>query len=221
VTEPGPSLKADCIPSAGSAQTQVKKGLCSGAEARLVARAQEDDGQALETLIRAHKEKVFALAYRLTMADREAAMDLSQEVLLRLARNIKKFKGKSSFSTWVHRIAINTWMSTRRRESRWTRMIRTLHPVKTARGEVRDEEFPDRSSDPARIVSNRLFLRDLRNTIQSLPGKQQLVFQLKTLQGMSIPEIAELTGMAQGTIKAHMFRATRKVREQMNEWMEP
>lgn len=181
-----------------------------------MARAQENDGQALETLILAYKEKVFALAYRLTLADREAALDLSQEVLFRLARNIGTFKGKSSFSTWVHRIAVNTWMSARRRESRWTRMIRPLQPALAAR----ERECPDRSGDPARIVSSRLFLRDLRATVQKLPAKQQLVFQLKTLQGMSIPEVAELTGMAQGTVKAHLFRATRKVREQMNDWVE-
>lgn len=209
------------MPSADAAQSPVRKELCAGAEARLVARAQGDDAQALDMLIRAHKDKVFGLAYRLALADREAAMDLTQDILLRLARNIKSFKGKSSFSTWLYRIAINTWMSTRRREDRWTRMFRSLHPARPAPGESRAGDIPDHSSDPARIVSNRLFLRDLRETVQRLPAKQQLVFQLKTLQGMSVPEIAEITGMAQGTIKAHLFRATRKVREHLDEWVEP
>ena len=171
-------------------------------------------------LLRAHKDKVFALAYHLALADRDAALDLSQEILIRVARNIKKFKSKSSFSTWVHRIAINTWLSTQRRESRWSRMICSLQPSKRAKDAHQEVEIPDRTGDPARIVSNRLFLRDLHNTVQSLPQKQRLVFQLKALQDMSIPEVAELTGMAQGTVKSHLFRATRTVREHMDDWME-
>ncbi len=220
MTGSGPTLKAGCIPSAGADERGAPHEPCSGAEARLVAKAQEDDSQALEMLLRAHKDKIFALAYRLALADRDAALDLSQEILIRVARNIKRFKRKSAFSTWVHRIAINTWLSTQRREGRWSRMIRSFQPGKRAKDAHQEAEIPDRAGDPARIVSKRLFLRDLHNTVQSLPQKQRLVFQLKALQGMSIPEIAELTGMAQGTVKSHLFRATRTVREHMDDWME-
>jgi RNA polymerase sigma-70 factor (ECF subfamily) len=75
--------------------------------------------------------------------------------------------------------------------------------------------------DPISNLSVGELKRDVTDALRRLSENQRTVFQLKVFQEMSIPEIAEVTGMAEGTVKSHLFRATQSMRGQLHHWVEP
>lgn len=74
--------------------------------------------------------------------------------------------------------------------------------------------------DPVSSLSSAELKRDVMGALRGLSEHQRTVFQLKVFQEMSIPEIAAVTGMAEGTVKSHLFRATQSVRGQLRQWVE-
>lgn len=190
-------------------------------EAELVRRAQADDPWAVDQLIRRYQKKVYAIAYQVCGFDAEEARDSAQEALLQVFRHIDDFEGRSRFSTWVHRVAVNTCLDAKRRRRRWLRLIL---PRRSESGDGEpDQELenipaPEGESDPVATLSGGELKRDVTEALGRLSDHQRTVFQMKVFQEMSIPEIAEATGMAEGTVKSHLFRATRSVREQLHAW---
>ncbi|UCE55780.1 MAG: sigma-70 family RNA polymerase sigma factor [Desulfobacterales bacterium] len=190
----------------------------------LVIRAQNDDPWAIEQLIRRYQRKVYAIAYQMCFADNEEAKDRVQEAFLQAFRSIKKFKAKSSFYTWLYRIVVNTCIDARRRRKRRSRIF---SPWRFAKREEKQsnsflEDYPDHNENmnPLSALSHRQLERDVKNALKLLSEKQRAVFQLKVLQEMSIPEIAEIMDLAEGTVKTHLFRATQMVRNRLRQWIE-
>ncbi len=190
-------------------------------ESEIVRRAQADDPWAVDQLVRRYQKKVYAIAYQVCGFDAEEARDSAQEALLQVFRHIGDFEGRSRFSTWVHRVAVNTCLDVKRRRRRWLRLILPRRP-ESGDGEP-DQELenipaPEGESDPVATLSGGELKRDVTEALGRLSDHQRTVFQMKVFQEMSIPEIAEATGMAEGTVKSHLFRATRSVREQLHAW---
>jgi RNA polymerase sigma-70 factor (ECF subfamily) len=176
----------------------------------------------VEELMRRYQKKVYRIAFHMASGDREEAKDLTQEVFFRVFQNIQKFDGRSSFYTWLYRIAVNTCLGQKRKSRRWARII---FPGSSRKGreagrgnELEDRLAPGGGSNPAAAYRGRRLQEDVRKMLRSLPRKQRLVFQLKVMDDMSIPEIAVVTGMAEGTVKSHLYRATRKARDRLQEW---
>jgi len=189
----------------------------------LVSLAKRDDPKAVEALMRRYQGTVYHIAYHMASGDREEAKDLTQEAFFRIFRNIRKFDGNSSFYTWMYRVAVNTCLGERRRHRRWAKVIFSGSFKKTEDTDTSDplenRAAPDGESDPHLAYGMRQLRDDVRSLLDSLPDKQRLVFQLKVIQEMSIPEISAATGMREGTIKTHLFRATRKARDCLKEWL--
>jgi RNA polymerase sigma-70 factor (ECF subfamily) len=103
-------------------------------------------------------------------------------------------------------------------------MIFTRRPERPDAGEadlVLDNlPAPEDGTDPVSNVSGEELKRDVADAMRRLSDKQRTVFQLKVFQELSIPEIAAATGMAEGTVKSHLFRATQSVRDQLHRWAE-
>jgi RNA polymerase sigma-70 factor (ECF subfamily) len=76
-------------------------------------------------------------------------------------------------------------------------------------------------SNPISALSGKQFATEIKKSLKALPEKQRLVFQLKVFHGMRIREIAQVIGTAEGTVKSHLFRATRFLREELKEWATP
>jgi RNA polymerase sigma-70 factor (ECF subfamily) len=190
----------------------------------LVRRAQEDDLWAAEQLVRRYQKKVYSLAYQMSFGDREEALDLTQESFLRVFRSIKRFRGDSSFHTWLYRIVVNACMDARRRRGRWSKVFfsrRTNENGQTNPDkDIEDSAMADDKSDPLSAVSSEQLKRDIKKALSALSKKQQIIFQLKVFQEMSIPEIAQTMGLAEGTVKSHLFRATQSVRNLLQGWAE-
>jgi RNA polymerase sigma-70 factor (ECF subfamily) len=193
-------------------------------EEELVRRARADDPAAVDQLIRRYQKKVYSIAYQMSGSDPEDARDCAQEALIQVFRNLARFEGRSRFSTWLYRVVVNTCLDARRRRRRWLQMIFTRRPEKQD-GADADPGLdhlpaPEDGTDPVSTVSGEELKRDVADAMRRLSDKQRTVFQLKVFQEMSIPEIAAATGMAEGTVKSHLFRATQSVRDQLRRWAE-
>jgi len=193
-------------------------------EEDLIRRARENDPAAADQLIRRYQKKVFGIAYRLCGFDPEEARDTAQEALFQVFRNLGQFEGRARFSTWLYRTVVNTCLDAQRRRRRWFRMIL---PARSAKRDEADHDdpldnipAPEDDMDPVANLSGAELKRDVLHALRRLSENQRTVFQLKVFQELSIPEIAAVTGMAEGTVKSHLFRATQSVRDQLRDWVE-
>jgi RNA polymerase sigma-70 factor (ECF subfamily) len=170
----------------------------------LVARAQAGDQTAFRDLYRQHAGRVYALCLRLTGDGREAE-ERTQDVFVRLWDKLRSFRGESAFSSWLHRLAVNVVLNERRTTGRRERR-------------VMPSDDPDAVSgaQPAGPSQDRPILSiDLERAIAELPEGARAVFVLYDIEGYGHGEIAELTGIAEGTSKAQLFRARRLLREKL------
>ena len=161
-------------------------------EAELVRRAAEGEVAAYESLYRAHVGRVHALCLRMCR-DRSEAEELVQDVFVRVWERLGSFRGDSAFGTWLHRVAVNTVIESFRLKGRWRDRLAD---------EVEPAELPDAAFQ--RLAGTDL---DLERAIAGLPPRARLVFVLHDVVGHKHREIAELTGTAVGTCKAHLHRA--------------
>lgn len=166
----------------------------------VVAAAQRGDEQAFEALYREHVGRVFALARRLSDADR--AGDLTQDVFVRAWERLAGFRGESAFGTWLHRLAVNLILSDRR--SAWRRNRRAVQV-----GDPTGFDTPTAAPAPGLRL-------DLEGAIAGLPAGARTVFVLHDVEGYEHAEIARMAGIAVGTSKAQLFRARRLLREALN-----
>jgi RNA polymerase sigma-70 factor (ECF subfamily) len=191
----------------------------------LVRRARSDEPRAIAQLVERYQKKVYAIAYQFCGFDKSEAQDMAQEALLQIFRNLKRFEGRSQFSTWLYRVAVNACLDARRRQRRWSHIFfpwRAGRPDGDASATViEDLPSPEEEGNPLSNVSGGELKRDVMAALDTLSANQRIVFQLKVFQDMRIPEIAAVTGMAEGTVKTHLFRATRAVRTQMRGWVAP
>ena len=199
--------------------------LTSPSDESLVLRAQKDDQWAMEELVHRYQSKAFSIAYHMGSGDIEEAKDFTQEAFLKAFRNIKRFRKKSSFYTWFYRIIVNTCLDGRRRRQRREKNFYFLRPKAgdglSTKDLLEEQAESGAKDDPLSVLSDKNFRHEIRKAMMSLSKKQRLVFQLKVIQGMSIHEVAQVTGMAEGTVKSHLFRATHFLRETLKEWAQP
>ena len=164
----------------------------------VVRRAQAGDVAAFEQLYRENLNRVYAVCLRLC-ADGVKAEELTQDVFVRAWERLKSFEGKSAFSTWLHRLAVNVVLGEKRSESvRVTRIFAT--------DDLEQYDAPSRRSDPGDAM-------DLERAIAGLPPGARAVFVLHDVEGYRHEEIARMHGTAVGTCKAQLHRARRLLRE--------
>lgn len=158
-----------------------------------IRRAQEGDRQAFHQLYQQHIGRVYAVCWRL-LGDRQKAEDASQESFVKVWQSLPDFKGDSSFTTWLHRIATRTAIDCWRRDKRLT----FVEPdTASAMAEQSGQTTAAENADG----------RDLEQAIQRLPPQAKAVFVLFALEGYQHNEIAGLLDIAEGSSKAQYHRA--------------
>lgn len=173
----------------------------------LVRRCQvERSPEAFRQLYLRHKDRVINTAYYL-IGDREEALEAVQEVFLRVYRQIGKFRGQSSFASWLYRITVNVATDSRRRLGRQRELLEAYFRQKSG---GRRWSVPaggvGRSEEPA---SRRETALIIRHAIAQLSPKLAAVVTLRYLEDRSYEEIAEILGISLGTVKSRLNRAHR------------
>lgn len=174
----------------------------AGVSARVQA-ARDGDVAAFEALYREHVGRVHALCVRMTGDPREAE-SLAQEAFVRAWERLDRFRGESSFATWLHHVTVNVVVSSRRAA------IRRLRRVES----VEDLERLDPPSTPRRAPEAAM---DLERAIAGLPAGARMVFVLFDVEGFSHAEIARELGIAENTSKAQLHRARALLREVLHD----
>jgi RNA polymerase sigma factor (sigma-70 family) len=176
-------------------------------EASLLATAKSGETAALDTLYRAHAEKLFRTVHRITR-NREDAEDAVQDSLLRAFLHLKSFDGRSTFSTWLTRIGINSALMILRKK-------RNSHEI-SAHGPGVDEplwEVPDSTPNPEIRYAERERERFLQDAIAGLRPRVRCALEFHTLQDHSLQETAAQIGIPVSAAKARVFHAKAALRK--------
>ena len=167
-------------------------------EAALVDRARRGDVDAFERLYQLHAGRVYALCLRLAGEPVEAR-ELMQDTFVHAWEALPRFRGESSLTTWLHRIAVNALLERRRRDKR-----------RSARVSLVDDEDDAESGSiasgfvaPADVAT----AIDLERAIAALPPGVRRAFVLHEVEGYTHEEVAGMTGLATGTLRAQLHRA--------------
>ena len=173
----------------------------------LVKKSQLGDKSAFEELVKRHQDLVFSLSFKLT-GNRELANDVAQEAFIRAWKAIEKFRGDSTFGTWIYRITVNTaWTLRKKAKKHYSLNIEdTQEPV------VIDEK-----KDPELVAINSDLSVVLRKALNQIPLEQRIIVELKNIEGRSHKEIADYLDISVTAAKVRLHRAHQKLRNILEE----
>jgi len=184
-----------------------------GREASLVQRCAAGDEAACAELMTEHQRMVVQLAINL-LGDRDEALDLSQEVFLRVFRTIQRFRGQSSLRTWIYRIAVN---QARNRHRFWRRRHRADQVSLDAHVAAHGDVLSAAEAGPDRVLAQKELATKLHNALEHLPFDQRTAIILREIDGLSYEEIAYSLGVAIGTVKSRLTRARQALRLELRD----
>ena len=164
----------------------------------LVRRAKDGDARALAALCERHAPRVERVAQHV-LRDPEDARDAAQESLAKLCTRLRQFRGESAFSTWLHRLTVNTCKDVAQRRVRWEPLVEDLRVA--------------RDGDPAREAEARELRGQLCEALAGINGDQAQVLVLNAGFDYSFSEISNASGMPVGTAKSYAFRARSRLRK--------
>jgi RNA polymerase sigma-70 factor (ECF subfamily) len=180
-------------------------------EAALIQRCTTGDDLACGELVATHQRMVFNLALHL-LGDRDEALDLSQEVFLRVFRTLSSFRGQSALRTWIYRIVVN---QARNRQRWWRRRHRAdqmsldEHLKQFGDVESKGEASPDR------LLARKETAQRIWSALDKLPFDQRTAVVLREIDGLRYDEIAFTLGIAVGTVKSRLTRARQALRAEL------
>ena len=173
----------------------------------LVRLSQLGDQTAFEQLVVRHQDLVFSLAFKLT-GNKEMANDVAQEAFIRAWKAIDKFRGDSTFGTWIYRITVNSAWTLRKKAKKHN----TLNIDDTYEPVIIDEK-----RDPELVAINSDLSSTLINALDKIPLDQRIIVELKNIEGRSHKEIADFLGISVTAAKVRLHRAHQRLRDILEE----
>ena len=175
----------------------------------LFLRARNGDREAFGELVRQNQRRIWLVCRQYVGAEEADAM--AQETFLKAWRSLDRFDGRSAFSTWLTRIAINACLDELRRRKRRGPAVEESDPER----ESMAERLPDAGADPERRAIQRDAVRRLREAERRLPERQREIFRLRFYAELELDEIARVLGVHVGTVKTHLHRAVHRIRREL------
>jgi RNA polymerase sigma-70 factor, ECF subfamily len=174
------------------------------------------DRRAFEFLFEKYREKVYGIAFRF-LHNRDDALEVTQEVFLRVHQGLSGFKTNSKFFTWLYRIAANRAIDFAR--ARKTRKgIEVEAPAREdGTGPVENTANPT-SDDPAELAERKERSERLLEAIRALSPKHRLVFVLHAIENLSYKDISEVAGCSIGTVMSRLFYARKKLQDLLSDY---
>lgn len=181
-------------------------------ETRLIRAGQKGDAQAVETLFRRYHRPLFQTALRV-LGNNEDAEDALQDGLLSAYRNLKRFEGRSQFSTWLTRIVINAALM-KRRSAKARPAISLDEPAREDELPA-SERFADDSPNPEQLYTGTELREMINENLDELSPLLRSAFLLREVQGYSTGEAAKKLGVTENTLKARLWRARHQLAERL------
>ena len=181
----------------------------------LVARAQSGDAAAFDELVIKYSPRLYGLIYNMT-SNHEDTNDMLQDVFAKAYRAIKGFRGKSSFYTWIHTIAVNMTLNFLKKRGR--RYHLSLDDVDASI--QNDKEFIEltSASSPVREADLTELQRRLNESMMKLSDEHRAVVTMFHIQGMPHAEISKILGVSEGTVRSRLFYANRQLQNYLDEF---
>ena len=177
-------------------------------EAVLIERARGGDGEAFERLVQLHLPRVYGLLFRLA-GNHEDAEDLAQECFVRAWRSLEHYRGDGLFSTWLYRVALHLardhFRAARRRRDATLALV--------------SEPRPAGSAAPGDRLARRELLLLVDRALQRLPHRLRSALVLRVFEGLEYDEIAQITGVTPGTVRAHVMQARKLLLRSLEPWL--
>ena len=193
-------------------KTSYTTGLDKRSDAALVTTAKRGDAQALEELLSRYRQRVLALAFRITK-NREDAEDIAQESFCKAYLHLNRFEERAQFSSWLTRIAMNeAFMLLRRRRGALEVLPESPDDGETPVSEV----FVDQRPSPEESCWHRERSNLLTKAINQLSPKTRTTILLRNVEERSLEETAEILGTSLGVVKSRLFQGRRKLRRTLN-----
>jgi RNA polymerase sigma-70 factor (ECF subfamily) len=184
-------------------------------DAQLVARAQNGEAAAFDDLVVKYTPRLYGLIYNMT-SNHEDTNDLLQDVFSKAYKSIRGFRGKSSFYTWIHSIAVNMTLNFLKKRGR--RFHLSLDDVDAS--VQNDKEFLEQTatSSPVREADLSELQRRLNEAMQKLSDEHRAVVTMFHIQGMPHAEISKILKVSEGTVRSRLFYANRQLQNYLDEF---
>ena len=219
VTVPGERPPTGTPPKVNSSPTRASNREQRQREAEvdreLVKRAQAGDTEAFRQLVERHQRRAFAIAIGL-VRDENDAREIVQEAFLRVYRSLDRFKGGSSFFTWLYRIVTNLAIDLMRKPAR--REAELFDNPQIA-DDAQLFPFVSRidGADPMDVVRRREIAKRIQQALDALPPYHRAVIIMREVEGMSYQQMAEAMNVSKGTIMSRLFHARQKLQKALAE----
>lgn len=200
------------------AGVEIREGSALLTDHELIAAVGQGDEDAFRLIVERYRNQIVNFIYKM-LNDYDRATELAQETFLRIYTTAHKYQATYSFSTYIYRIASNLAISELRQRKR-RRWVSIFNPFGARDGEEeRELILPDTAplQDETLIDSDRR--KAVARAIQSLPEKYRLTLVLRDVEGLSYDEIAEVTGLSEGTVKSRINRARNLLRDKLQKYI--
>jgi RNA polymerase sigma-70 factor (ECF subfamily) len=189
-------------------------------EKEAIAACKEGDHSAFQELVRKYESRIFNHCLRMVDDEQESA-DLTQEVLVKVYRNIRNYEQTYSFYTWVYRITVNCCIDfLRKKKRKYAGVSLSLGKAENPAELGNEREIPDQTFCPEQLLSNAELRAVLNGAIAQLSEKLRTIIVLKEIEGLTYEEIGEILHCSRGTVKSRLFRARGRLRELLAPHME-
>lgn len=171
-------------------------------------KARQSDIYAWEKLVKEYENMVYHIAYRM-MQNEQEAKDISQEIFIKVYRNLPKFDEKSTFSTWLYRIAINTCIDALRKNKTKQTISWEQHIEQN-----KNETITYTTETPEEICLQKEKQNNIMEALQNLSPEHKAVILMRDIQDMTYGEIAECLSVSLGTVKSRIARAREQFKKE-------
>lgn len=179
------------------------------ADGELVQSAIDGREMSFEELVRRYQRPIAAYVYRM-VGDYDAALDLTQEVFIKVYNSLTRYRSEFKFSTWIYKIAHNAAIDHLRRHA-----VRDQALTTGIDGERREVLIENRRLTPEQESERKERRSEIESVVQLLPAAYRELIVLRHSQDLSYDEIAEVTGLPLGTVKNRLFRARESMRDHL------
>ena len=185
-------------------------------DTELVALAQKGSTNSFNKLVDKYHSRIYSLTYQMT-SNREDAEDLTQEIFIKAFEALPRFKGRSSFYTWLYRIGINKTINYRKKRNR----NRPISIDALDQDITYDEVYAelDSKDSPLRHIGLNELQVKLNEAMQRLSLKHRTVVVMHDIEGIPHDEIAKIVGVSVGTIRSRLFYARRQLQADLGEYI--
>ena len=201
-----PKLEPRELPASPPVRLAGARSQAVAEDRELVRRAQAQDKEAFEELVRRHQHRVFAVAGGI-LRRREDVEDIAQQVFVKAYFSLKRFDQRAAFSTWLYKITVNEcWDLLRKKKVR-----PLVYESDLSEEQARQFSAPERETT-TQDVSDRLEAQQhVERLLEGVDERDRMMLILKEVEGFAVEEIAEILNLNANTVKVRLFRARRRI----------